>query len=108
MPTLSDLFGIDHGALNYTPQRMRNSTRGYEPTSSEGNFYGLGGFPAIESGKAKIFSLRDPAGKPIVNAEIEAPPDGTHRVKQMYGRSNTTPKPQYHEMIEDLKRQFGL
>ena len=46
MPTLSDLFGIDPGALNYTPRRMRN-----------------------------------------------LPPP---------------PKPQCREMIEDLKRQFGL
>lgn len=85
---------------------MKNSVRGYEPTSVGGDSYGLGGFPAIESGRAKIFSLRDPAGKSIVNAEIEALPDGSHRVVQVKGRANTAPKPEYSQMIEDLKRQF--
>lgn len=86
---------------------MKHSVRGYEPTSSEGVYYGLGGFPAIESGKAKIFSLRDASGKPRVTVEIEALPDGSHRAVQVKGRANTVPKPEYSQMIEDLKGQFG-
>lgn len=95
------------GQFSAESDAMKHSVRGYEPTSAEGSSYGLGGFPAIESGKAKIFSLRDASGKPSVTVEIEALPDGSHRVVQVKGRANTAPKPEYSQMIEDLKRQLG-
>lgn len=94
------------GQFDAESDAMRHSARGYEPTSPEGEYYGLGGFAAIKSGKAKVFSLRDASGKPSVTVEIEALPDGSHRVVQVKGRANSNPKPEYSQMIEDLKRQF--
>lgn len=88
---------------------MGHSVRGYEPPELNlgGNLaYGGGGFPAIESGKAKIFSLRTPAGKPAVTAEVLQNPDGTYRISQIRGHSNSPPKPEYQGMIEDFRKSF--
>lgn len=88
---------------------MGHSVRGYEPPelSLGGNLdYGGGGFPAIESGKAKIFSLRTPAGKPAVTAEVLQNLDGTYRISQIRGHSNSPPKPEYQGMIEDFRKSF--
>jgi hypothetical protein len=53
---------------------MGHSVRGYEPPDKGGSdYYGLGGFKAIESGEAKVYSLRDEKGQPHVT--IEAGPD---------------------------------
>jgi hypothetical protein len=59
---------------------MGHSVRGYEPEfghpdfiEESGNFgsnyYGLGGWPAIKRGDAKVFSLRDPQGNSHVTIE---------------------------------------
>ena len=50
---------------------MGHSVRGYEPTENGGsNSYGLGGYPAIESGEAKVYSLRDAKGEPHATIEV--------------------------------------
>lgn len=88
---------------------MRHSVRGYEPPElglGGRDGYGGGGFPAIESGEAKIFSLRTPTGKPAVTVEVIRDPDGVYRISQIKGHANSSPKPEYSQMIEDLKRQF--
>jgi hypothetical protein len=54
---------------------MGHSVRGYEPRDKGGSdYYGLGGFKAIESGEAKIYSLRDEKGQPHVTIEVSAAP----------------------------------
>ena len=88
---------------------MGHSVRGYEPPELNlggSLIYGGGGFPAIESGKAKVFSLRTPSGKPVVTAEVLQNPDGTYRISQIRGHSNSLPKPEYQDMIEDFRRNF--
>lgn len=88
---------------------MRHSVRGYEPPElglGGHAMYGAGGFPAIESGEAKIFSLRTPSGKPAVTAEVLRNPDGTYRISQIRGHSNSPPKSEYDQMIEDFRRSF--
>lgn len=95
------------GQFAHESDVMAHSVRGYEPAHLGGSSaYGQGGFPAIESGKAKIFSLRDPNGKAKVTVEMVRLPDGSYQVSQIKGRANTAPKPEYNQMIEDLKRQF--
>lgn len=55
---------------------MGHSVRGYEPTENGGSSgYGLGGWDAIQSGKAKVYSLRDAKGQP--HATIEVKSNGT-------------------------------
>ena len=88
---------------------MRHSVRGYEPPElglGGHDGYGAGGFPAIESGEAKIFSLRTPTGKPAVTVEVVRDPDGVYRISQIKGHADSSPKPEYSQMIEDLKKQF--
>ncbi len=62
---------------------MGHSVRGYEPPRDHPEFipeaegghrdYGLGGYEAIKSGKAKIYSLRDEAGNSHATIEVKAP-----------------------------------
>jgi hypothetical protein len=50
---------------------MGHSVRGYEPTEGGGSSgYGLGGWGAIESGDAKVYSLRDAKGQPHATIEV--------------------------------------
>lgn len=67
---------------------------------------GAGGFPAIESGGAKIFSLRTPAEEPAVTVEVIRDEGGAYKISQIKGRANSRPKPEYSQMVEDLRRQF--
>ena len=54
---------------------MGHSVRGYEPPDKGGSeYYGLGGFKAIQSGEAKVYSLRDEKGQPHVTIEVSAAP----------------------------------
>jgi len=62
---------------------MGHSVRGYEPPKghpehipeAEGGHdeYGLGGYKAIQSGKAKIYSLRDSSGNSHATIEVQEP-----------------------------------
>lgn len=52
---------------------MGHSVRGYEPTEGGGSSgYGLGGWDAIQSGKAKVYSLRDAKGEPHATIEVKS------------------------------------
>jgi hypothetical protein len=51
---------------------MGHSVRGYEPPEKGGSpFYGLGGWDAIQSGKAKVYSLRDAKGQSHATIEVQ-------------------------------------
>ena len=69
------------GAFAQESQAMGHSVRGYEPpighpdwiagSGQEGDLgYGHGGWEAIKSGKAKVYSLVDPKGDPHVTIEV--------------------------------------
>jgi hypothetical protein len=72
------------GEFNAESDAMGHSVRGYEPerghpdwTPESGDSgrenYGHGGWEAIKSGKAKVYSLVDPSGKPHVTVEVKNP-----------------------------------
>ena len=69
------------GAFSQESEAMGHSVRGYEPpkghpdwTEGSGNAgspsYGLGGWEAIKSGKAKVYSLVDSKGAPHATVEV--------------------------------------
>jgi hypothetical protein len=69
------------GAFASESEAMGHSVRGYEPprghpdwTEGSGDSgssgYGHGGWEAIKSGKAKVYSLVDPKGEPHVTVEV--------------------------------------
>ena len=79
-------------------QAMGHSVRGYEPpknhpdwtpeSGEEGSLnYGLGGWEAIKSGKAKVYSLVDPKGNPHTTVEVGK---GNHPIGTS-GRGNDFP-----------------
>lgn len=59
------------GQFKYESDHMGHSVRGYEPVEQGGSAsYGLGGWEAIQSGKAKVYSLRNAKGEPHVTIEV--------------------------------------
>jgi hypothetical protein len=71
------------GAFAAESQAMGHSVRGYEPPKGHPDWvegsgdsgysnYGVGGWEAIKSGKAKVYSLVDAKGEPHVTVEVEA------------------------------------
>lgn len=76
------------GAFASESEAMGHSVRGYEPprghpdwTPASGDLgsesYGHGGWEAIKSGKAKVYSLVDEKGQPHVTVEVKAKPKYT-------------------------------
>jgi hypothetical protein len=64
---------------------MGHSVRGYEPPDKGGSdYYGLGGFKAIQSGEAKVYSLRDEKGQPHVTIEVATEPTEVMTPSQFY------------------------
>jgi hypothetical protein len=72
------------GQFNLESDVMGHSVRGYEPPKGHPDYsdisgnagyegYGHGGYEAIKSGRAKIYSLRDPKGQSHVTVEVRAP-----------------------------------
>jgi hypothetical protein len=72
------------GQFSAESNAMGHSVRGYEPpkghpdwvegSGDEGSLgYGHGGWEAIKSGKAKVYSLVDPKGNPHTTVEIKSP-----------------------------------
>lgn len=79
---------------------MGHSVRGYEPESNGGSKdYGLGGWKAIESNKAKIFSLRDQHNQPHVTIETTYPDKSITQIK---GKSNEKPADKYIPYVQDF------
>jgi hypothetical protein len=71
------------GAFASESEAMGHSVRGYEPPQGHPDWmegsggagslgYGHGGWEAIKSGKAKVYSLVDPKGEPHVTVEVAA------------------------------------
>jgi hypothetical protein len=108
------------GAFASESEAMGHSVRGYEPprghpdwTEGSGDSgssgYGHGGWEAIKSGKAKVYSLVDPKGEPHVTVEVGAPEDlpveeFTRRLtdeqkQQMNARKNTAPTDPFSQMM---------
>jgi len=59
------------GQFKAESDAMGHSVRGYEPTEGGGSSgYGLGGWDAIKSGDAKVYSLRDAKNEPHATIEV--------------------------------------
>jgi hypothetical protein len=73
------------GEFNAESNAMGHSVRGYEPERGDPDWtpesgdsgredYGHGGWEAIKSGRAKVYSLVDPSGKPHTTIEVKQNP----------------------------------
>jgi hypothetical protein len=93
------------GSFSQESEAMGHSVRGYEPpkghpdwTEGSGDMgsssYGHGGWEAIKSGKAKVYSLVDPKGAP--HATVEVGP--THRDRGFFGDQKPTGDEYYSQM----------
>jgi hypothetical protein len=78
--------------------KMGHSVRGYEPGGP--SEYGHGGFPAIESGKAEVYSIRDASGKPGATIEVHNDPNGARTITQIKGKFNRAIDPKFQPAIE--------
>jgi hypothetical protein len=59
------------GQFKAESDAMGHSVRGYEPTEGGGSSgYGLGGWDAIKSGEAEVYSLRDVKNEPHATIEV--------------------------------------
>ena len=93
------------GAFAQESEAMGHSVRGYEPPKGHPDWtegsgeqgssgYGHGGWEAIKSGKAKVYSLVDPKGAP--HATVEVGP--THRDRGFFGDQRPTGDEYYSQM----------
>jgi hypothetical protein len=89
------------GSFATESDAMQHSVRGYEPEKGHEDWvplsgtggrkdYGHGGWEAIKSGKAKVYSLIDETGKPHVTVETVRPDDSAQQA-----------------MLDALKRRLG-
>jgi hypothetical protein len=122
------------GAFASESEAMGHSVRGYEPprghpdwTEGSGDSgslgYGHGGWEAIKSGKAKVYSLVDSKGEPHVTVEVQSLrgselgryaadlPEGEDvaamknpplRITQIKGKQNAAPKEEYLPFVQDF------
>jgi hypothetical protein len=82
---------------------MGHSVRGYEPPEGGGDpLYGIGGFKAIQSGKAKVYSLRDKKGQPHVTIEVMEIEGQRPIIRQIKGKSNAKPSEEYLPFVQDF------
>lgn len=58
----------------------------------------------IDEGKSRIFSLRDPQGKPHADIEIQPGENGTWDMPQIKGKNNTGLTAKYHPYAQDFIR----
>ena len=93
------------GSFAQESEAMGHSVRGYEPPKGHPDWaegsgdagsssYGHGGWEAIKSGKAKVYSLVDPKGAP--HATVEVGP--THRDRGFFGDQRPTGDEYYSQM----------
>jgi hypothetical protein len=125
------------GAFASESEAMGHSVRGYEPPKGHPDWaegsgesgssgYGHGGWEAIKSGEAKVYSLVDPKGEPHVTVEVgqmplyekkaaemkrngasneeiaaffENPPMAITQIK---GKQNRAPKEEYLPFVQDF------
>jgi hypothetical protein len=87
------------GQFAYESDHMGHSVRGYEPPDKGGTtHYGLGGWDAIQSGKARVYSLRDKKGEPHVTIEVKGGKPWNERSGVFYDNPE----------LEDSWRQFSV
>jgi hypothetical protein len=85
---------------------MGHSVRGYEPPDKGGSdYYGLGGFKAIQSGEAKVYSLRDEKGQPHVTIEVEANPQPYPVSGEAFAMLDPQMKAQYRQHVMEWRRR---
>lgn len=85
---------------------MGHSVRGYEPPDKGGSdYYGLGGFEAIQSGEAKVYSLRDEKGQPHVTIEVEANPQPYPVSGEAFAMLDPQTKAQYRQHVMEWRRR---
>jgi hypothetical protein len=100
------------GAFATESDAMEHSVRGYEPDPDHPDWekisgnqgspdYSHGGWEAIKSGKAKVYSLIDENGKPYVTVETLEPSDAMRRqaTKDFHAREGRYPT------LEELEKQ---
>jgi len=56
----------------------------------------------VQSGNSKIFSLRDPNGKPHVTIEL----DKGNKIRQISGNSNSEPSPELQQKIDEWYKNY--
>ena len=83
---------------------MHHSVGGY---SRKGG-YGHGGLEGLMSGKAQVFSLRGPDGKPRVTVEAEKLPDGRLNVTQIKGNFNGLPSEEDQQLVAELLKDLPV
>jgi hypothetical protein len=85
---------------------MGHSVRGYEPPDKGGSeYYGIGGFQAIQSGEAKVYSLRDEKGQPHVTIEVEANPQPYPVSGEAFAMLDPQTKAQYRQHVMEWRRR---
>jgi hypothetical protein len=93
------------GSFASESESMGHSVRGYEPPKGHPDWvegsgdsgssgYGHGGWEAIKSGKAKVYSLVNPKGEPHVTVEVGP----THRDRGFFGDQRPTGDDYYSQM----------
>jgi hypothetical protein len=100
------------GSFAAESDAMEHSVRGYEPDTDHPDWekisgnagspnYGHGGWEAIKSGKAKVYSLIDETGTPHVTVETLEPSDAMRRqaTKDFHAREGRYPT------FEELEKQ---
>jgi len=102
------------GAFAAESEAMGHSVRGYEPpkghpdwiegSGGQGSLgYGHGGWEAIKSGEAKVYSLVDPKGQPHVTVEVSQV-DDVPSISQIKGKQNAAPSAEYLPYVQDFVR----
>lgn len=75
----------------------------WTPASKGGHpDYGFGGWQAIKDGRAKVYSLRKPDGKPVATVELAGNPNFGYSVTQVKGPRNNPVKSIYEDKISDF------
>jgi len=84
------------GQFKAESDAMGHSVRGYEPTEGGGSSgYGLGGWDAIKSGDAEVYSLRDAKNEPHATIEV-----GRNSLDEQLDK---LPNKIYNQWIEEFK-----
>ena len=95
---------------------MGHSVRGYEPPEghpdwipesgdSGSEYYGHGGWEAIKSGKAKVYSLVDPKGNPHTTVEVKANQNPYPVSGEAFAMLPQSTKAQYGQYVREWRQR---
>ena len=104
------------GEFNAESNEMGHSVRGYEPErghpdwtpesgDSGSEYYGHGGWEAIKSGEAKVYSLVDPSGKPHATIEVKANPNSYPVSGEAFAILSPEKRAQFREHVMQWRRR---